>query len=60
MTSKRVAGHLRLTAVPPVNKQLVMQLVRCEYVQRQENVTAIGNSGTGETCVALGLGLAAC
>ena len=47
-------------AIPSVNKQLVMQLTRCEYVQRHENVIAMGNSGTGKTHVALGLGLAAC
>ena len=48
------------TAIPSVNKTLVMQLARCEYVQQRENVIAIGNSGTGKTHVALGLGLAAC
>ncbi len=37
-----------------------MQLARCEYVQRCENVIAMGNCGTGKTHVALGLGLAAC
>ena len=47
-------------AMPPVNKHLVMQLARCEYVDRRENVIAAGNSGTGKTHVALGLGLAAC
>jgi transposase len=30
------------------------------YVARRENVIAVGNSGTGKTHVALGLGLAAC
>ena len=47
-------------AMPSVNKALVMELARCEYVQRRENVIAVGNSGTGKTHVALGLGLAAC
>ena len=47
-------------AMPSVNKHLVMQLARCEYVDRRENVIAIGNSGTAKTHVALGLGLAAC
>ena len=47
-------------AMPSVNKHLVMQLARCEYVDRRENVIAIGNSGTGKTHMALGLGLAAC
>ena len=47
-------------AMPSVNKHLVMELARCEYIQRRENVIAVGNSGTGKTHVALGLGLAAC
>ncbi len=47
-------------AIPSVNKPLVMQLARCEYIERRENVIAIGNSGTGQTHLALGLGLAAC
>ena len=47
-------------AIPSVNKVLVMELARCEYVQNRENVIAVGNSGTGKTHVALGLGLAAC
>ena len=47
-------------AMPSVNKHLVMQLARCEYVDRRENVIAVGNSGTGKTHVALGLGLTAC
>ena len=37
-----------------------MELARCEYIQRRENVIDIGNSGTGKTHNALGLGLAAC
>ena len=48
------------TVVPSVNQALVMELARCEYVQHRENVIAVGNSGTGKTHVALGLGLAAC
>ena len=48
------------TAIPSVNKALVMELARCEYIQRRENVIAVGNSGTGKTHMALGLGLAAC
>ena len=43
-----------------MNKSLVMELARCEYVQRRENIITVGNSGTGKTHVALGLGLAAC
>ena len=47
-------------AIASLNKMLVLDLARCEYVERRENVIALGNSGTGKTHVALGLGLAAC
>ncbi len=47
-------------AIPSVNKALAMELARCEYIERRENVIAVGNSGTGKTHIALGLGLAAC
>ena len=42
------------TAIPSVNKVLVTELARCEYIQRRENVIAVGNSGTGKTHLALG------
>jgi DNA replication protein DnaC len=47
-------------AIPSLNKLRVLELARGEYVERRENVIALGNSGTGKTHVALGLGLAAC
>ena len=47
-------------AIPSLNKPLVLELARCEYIDRNENVIAVGNSGTGKTHVALGLALAAC
>ncbi len=47
-------------AIPSVNRALVMELARCECIQRRENVIAVGASGSGKTHVALGLGLAAC
>ena len=47
-------------AIPSLNKALVLELARGEYVERRENVIALGNSGTGKTHIALGLGLAAC
>ena len=48
------------TAIPSLNKMLVIELARSEYILRRENVIALGNSGTGKTHVALALGLAAC
>ena len=46
-------------AFPDLNKALVMELARSEYVERRENVIAVGNSGTGKSHIGLGLGLAA-
>jgi DNA replication protein DnaC len=47
-------------AIPSLNKTLVLELARSEYIARRENVIALGNSGTGKSHIALGLGLAAC
>jgi DNA replication protein DnaC len=47
-------------AIPSLNKVPVLELARGEYIERRENVIALGNSGTGKTHIALGLGLAAC
>ena len=46
-------------SIPSVNKALVLELARCEFLQHRENVL-LGNSGTGKTHLALALGLAAC
>src|ERR1700692_1390492 len=47
-------------AIPGVNKALVLELARCEFLLRRENVLLLGNSGTGKTHLALALGLSAC
>ena len=47
-------------AIPRLNKMQVLELARCEWIERRENVIALGPSGTGKTHTALGLSLAAC
>ena len=47
-------------AIPSLNKPLVLELARCEYIDKYQNIIALGPSGTGKTHIALGLGLAAC
>ena len=47
-------------SLPSLNKVMVMELARCEYINANENIIAVGNSGPGKTHIALGLGLAAC
>lgn len=48
------------TAIPELNKSLVLELMRCEWIEKRENVIALGPSGVGKTHTALALGLAAC
>ena len=40
-------------ALPSLNKMLVLELARCAYVDRNENIIAVGNSGTGKTQVSI-------
>ena len=47
-------------AQPSLNKALVLELARCEWIEKRRNVIALGPSGTGKTHTALALGLAAC
>src|ERR1700730_3576083 len=47
-------------AILSLNKPLVLELARCEYVVARDNIIALGNSGTGKTHACLALGLAAC
>lgn len=37
------------TAIPKLNKMQVLELARCEWIERRENVIALGPSGTGKT-----------
>jgi DNA replication protein DnaC len=46
--------------IPSLNRVLVLELARCAYIDRGENIIALGPSGTGKSHIALGLGLAAC
>jgi len=47
-------------ALPTLNKKLALDLARSEFVDRRENIIALGPSGVGKTHVAIGIGLAAC
>ena len=48
------------TVILSLNKTLVLELARFEYVARRENIVADGDSDTGKSHIAPGLGLAAC
>lgn len=47
-------------AAPSLNKKLVLELARCEWIDKRENVIFLGNPGTGKTHLAIALGMAAC
>ena len=47
-------------AQPSINRELVLELMRGDYIEARENVLLIGNSGTGKTHLATALGLGAC
>jgi DNA replication protein DnaC len=47
-------------ARPSVNKPLVLELARGDYLDQRQNVLFVGNSGTGKTHLATGLAVIAC
>jgi DNA replication protein DnaC len=48
------------TARPSVNKMMITELARCEYIDKRENVLMIGNPGTGKSHLATALAAQAC
>ena len=47
-------------ASPSVNKKQILELVRCEWIDKRENLIFLGNPGTGKTHLSIALGMAAC
>lgn len=47
-------------AQPSINETLIRELAGGEYLDARENILMIGNSGTGKTHLATGLGFQAC
>ncbi len=48
------------TARPSVNKVLLAELMRCEYIDKRENILLVGNPGTGKSHLATALAAQAC
>ena len=58
-TTKTLEGF-DFTARPSVNKRLVAELARCEYIDQRENILLVGNPGTGKSHLATALAAEAC
>lgn len=50
----------RFDAVPSLDRQKALNLARGEFVDQRRNVICIGNSGTGKTHLAMGIGRELC
>jgi DNA replication protein DnaC len=50
----------KFEAQPTINRMLVSELMRGEYIEKRESVILIGHPGTGKTHIATALGIAAC
>ena len=48
------------TARLSINKALVLELMRGEYIDKRENILLVGNTGTGKTHLATALAVEAC
>jgi DNA replication protein DnaC len=47
-------------AMPTLSRPKILELATCEWIDQKFNCCFIGNTGTGKTHLATGLGLAAC
>ena len=48
------------TAAPSVNKLMILELMKCDYIERRENVLLLGASGSGKTHLPTALAVEAC
>lgn len=56
----KTLDDFKFEAQPSINRVLVGQLMRGEYIDKRESVILIGQPGTGKTHLATALGVAAC
>jgi DNA replication protein DnaC len=60
LPTPKALDEFDFTAAPSVNKPLILELMRCNYIERRENVILVGASGSGKSHLATALAAAAC
>ena len=58
--AKKTLDEFNFSARPSINKPLLMDLIRGEYMDKRENILFVGGSGTGKSHIAIAMGIAAC
>lgn len=58
--SLKTLENFDFTVLPNLEKKRVMDLLRGDYLDKAENILALGNAGTGKTHLAIALGIEAC
>jgi DNA replication protein DnaC len=56
----KTLDNFKFESQPSLNRLLVAELMRCQYVEQRESVILIGNPGTGKTHLATALAIEAC
>jgi DNA replication protein DnaC len=60
LPSTKTLDSFDFAAQPSINKPMVLELMRGEYIERRQNVLLIGHPGTGKTHLAIALAMDAC
>ncbi len=56
----KTLDNFEFSAIPTLNKALVVELSRGGYIQKYENIIFMGSYGTGKTHLSISLGICAC
>lgn len=56
----KTLGQFDFAATPSLNRKQVLELARCEWIDKRENLILLGNPGVGKTHVVSALGVEAC
>lgn len=57
---QKTLDEFDFSAASAINKPLLLELMRGDYLDGRENILLVGGSGTGKTHLATALGIAAC